>query len=161
MFSGWLDRNSPPFVHCASRETFDLDSVQQFSGQKDYGFYDINLVGTNSVDAIMDLFAKTMRFPSYFGRNWDALIDLSTDLSWDRHPGYVTVIENADVLFSYPRAVLPTFLNVCKAISLRWQSKEDEYGNEIKPVPFHFLLVGAHGFCTQIEKLLGSPKPQF
>ncbi|QDU81619.1 Barstar (barnase inhibitor) [Polystyrenella longa] len=32
--------------------------------------------------AFLDHLAEVLEFPSYFGRNWDALSDCLTDLSW-------------------------------------------------------------------------------
>lgn len=39
--------------------------------------------------------ARALRFPDWFGGNWDALSDAIGDLSWLPAPGYVLVIENA------------------------------------------------------------------
>ena len=39
--------------------------------------------------------AEAMRFPGYFGHNWDALEECLTDLAWAPARGYVTVYEDA------------------------------------------------------------------
>jgi RNAse (barnase) inhibitor barstar len=39
--------------------------------------------------------AAALRFPDWFGRNWDALEDCLTDLSWLPADGYVLVFEQA------------------------------------------------------------------
>jgi hypothetical protein len=39
--------------------------------------------------------AKALAFPEWFGRNWDALEDCLTDLSWSPAAGYVLIFENA------------------------------------------------------------------
>jgi RNAse (barnase) inhibitor barstar len=33
-------------------------------------------------EALFDAYARALDFPDWFGRNWDALWDLLTDLSW-------------------------------------------------------------------------------
>jgi len=38
--------------------------------------------------------AQAMRFPSYFGHNWDAFEDCLTDLAWAPAPGYVLLYDD-------------------------------------------------------------------
>jgi hypothetical protein len=38
--------------------------------------------------------ASALRFPDWFGHNWDALEDCLTDLSWREAPAYVLLIDN-------------------------------------------------------------------
>lgn len=37
--------------------------------------------------------AAAMRFPAYFGRNWDAFEECVTDLAWTPAPGYVLLYD--------------------------------------------------------------------
>lgn len=43
---------------------------------------------------LLDSAARTMDFPTTFGRNWDALFDSMTDLSWASAPGYVLLYDH-------------------------------------------------------------------
>ena len=40
--------------------------------------------------------ARTLRFPDYFGHNWDAVYDCLTDLNWLPGAGYVLVFDGFD-----------------------------------------------------------------
>jgi hypothetical protein len=40
--------------------------------------------GVTNRDELFDVMAESLRFPIYFGRNWDALSDCLRDLSWLR-----------------------------------------------------------------------------
>ena len=44
---------------------------------------------------VFDAFARALAFPDWFGRNWDALEDCLTDLSWRDAAGYVLLLEGA------------------------------------------------------------------
>ncbi|MCD6041278.1 MAG: hypothetical protein K0R40_881 [Burkholderiales bacterium] len=46
-------------------------------------------------DVLLANFAAALEFPDWFGRNWDALEDCLSDLSWRDAPGYVLLLENA------------------------------------------------------------------
>lgn len=39
--------------------------------------------------------SKTMRFPEWFGGNWDALADCLKDLSWLQAKGWVVILERS------------------------------------------------------------------
>jgi hypothetical protein len=42
--------------------------------------------------------ARALRFPNYFGRNWDAVYDCLTDFNWLPAAGYVLVLDGFDHL---------------------------------------------------------------
>ena len=42
--------------------------------------------------------ARALRFPDYFGHNWDAVYDCLTDLNWLPATGYVLVLDGFDQL---------------------------------------------------------------
>lgn len=42
---------------------------------------------------VFDAFARALAFPDWFGRNWDALEDCLTDLSWRAGGGHVLLME--------------------------------------------------------------------
>jgi hypothetical protein len=53
---------------------------------------------------VFEVFARALDFPDWFGRNWDAMEDCLTDLSWREADGHVLLLEGepeamlADVL---------------------------------------------------------------
>lgn len=54
--------------------------------------------GLNGKAATLDAIAELLRFPSYFGRNLDALYDCLTDLSWLPAGEHVLVWVGAEAL---------------------------------------------------------------
>ena len=47
---------------------------------------------------VLDAFASALRFPDWFGGNWDGLADCLTDLSWLEAPGYLLVLRPAPAI---------------------------------------------------------------
>jgi len=45
---------------------------------------------------VFDAFSQALAFPDWFGRNWDALEDCLTDLSWREGAGHVLLLEGAE-----------------------------------------------------------------
>ncbi|WJV50068.1 barstar family protein [Streptomyces flavofungini] len=53
----------------------------------------LDLTGVHDKGAFMDRCADALTLPDWFGRNWDALADCLTDLSWaDDAPGRLLVV---------------------------------------------------------------------
>ncbi len=96
----------------------------------------------------VDLFAeaaRALRFPDYFGANWDALSDCLTDLSWVPAPAYLLVVEHADqVLVDEPPDRLEVWRRVLSETARVWGEpvQAGEWWDR-PPVPFTVLLVAA------------------
>lgn len=52
---------------------------------------EIDVTGADK-HAVLERFAEALRFPSWFGRNWDALYDCLVDLSWLETPGHAVIV---------------------------------------------------------------------
>lgn len=71
--------------------------------------------GITSKAALLDALAVNLRFPEYFGRNWDALWECICDLSW-LPPGDV-ILSHRDLPLVGDRTLLPTYLSIlCEAV---------------------------------------------
>ena len=69
-------------------------------------------------EALLGSVAAALRFPSWFGGNWDALEDCLGDLSWSDAEGHVLVVEN-------PQAgdELGIFIDVLRASAEHWAGR--------------------------------------
>ncbi|MGH8670377.1 MAG: barstar family protein [Burkholderiales bacterium] len=45
---------------------------------------------------VFEAFSRALAFPDWFGRNWDALEDCLTDLSWHEAAGHLVLLEGND-----------------------------------------------------------------
>lgn len=75
-------------------------------------------LGLKNKDALLDAIAAELRFPDYFGRNWDALDECITDLSW-LPPGDVALIHR-DLPLSDNRASLSIYLSILRKAVRNW-----------------------------------------
>jgi Barstar (barnase inhibitor) len=62
-------------------------------------------------------------FPTYYGQNWDALVDCLSDLSW------VTASRFAFVIRGHPKGEdWDTLLECLEDVSSRWRERDDTSG---------------------------------
>jgi len=58
----------------------------------------VSLAGVRDKETLLDAFSLALAFPGWFGRNWDALEDCLTDLSWRPGAGHVLLVERFEAL---------------------------------------------------------------
>jgi RNAse (barnase) inhibitor barstar len=95
----------------------------------------IDLAKVRSKRSLLAALARALEFPDWFGRNWDALQDCLTDLSWRPAPGYVVVLENCENLAASAPEAFETTLEVFRRAARWWAGEQ---------VPF-WVLVGGVG----------------
>jgi hypothetical protein len=81
--------------------------------------------------ALFAEFKRQLKFPPYFGRNWDAFEECLTDLEWLPGCGYVIVVRAADKLLSKSEIV--------DATAEHWATPSFRPRRE--PVSFHVVFV--------------------
>ncbi|WP_405949803.1 barstar family protein [Streptomyces prunicolor] len=88
-------------------------------------------------------FARTLEFPGYFGRNWDAMVDCLDDLhgSWHGGRGIAVVIGDADLLLDAGH--LRLFVSVLCQAAARANSAVDADGEpwDRPAIAQHFAFV--------------------
>lgn len=56
----------------------------------------VDLSTTRDKEQMLDCIAKALRFPEWFGQNWDALADSLLDMGWLPAAGYVVILDHCD-----------------------------------------------------------------
>jgi hypothetical protein len=96
---GWLehlqDAHGPRF-HFVGNDPRRLEDALKGAEQARLKVFRLDLSKATSSSSLMELVAAEMDFPSYFGKNWDALLDMMSDLSWwNEREGFLIVVEDS------------------------------------------------------------------
>jgi RNAse (barnase) inhibitor barstar len=153
----WTMQNAiPPWLVVATdsrRVDLMLSEVRRAAGLL------VTLDGSElrSESELFDKFAQSLRFPSYFGRNWDALEECLGDVyNWLRCGICVVSFMHPELILAQEPDSLETFLSVLHR-SAEWIAKpiSDEGVLNRPGVSLHFLFrtdrIGAAQFLHRIE----------
>jgi hypothetical protein len=80
----------------------------------------IIIEGCNTVESLFEQYYVKMRFPGYFGFNWNALIDLLTDLDWSESQYFFI---NHVGWFSFPMFEQEHYRLVIRDVNERWNAR--------------------------------------
>lgn len=76
--------------------------------------------GIKSKATLLDALSVALRFPDYFGANWDALDECIRDLSW--LPDGDVILRHEDLPLAEDRASLSTYLSILKDAVEKWNA---------------------------------------
>jgi hypothetical protein len=138
--------------HFVPPDVFDFASIESAAQKIGFVPYLVEAREVHSESALMDAFSTSMNLPSYFGRNWNALLDLTRDLSWTKAEGYVLIISGGDNLALLADDIFPALIEVLEATVRDWRDERGEFGERTGPVAFHVIFSGGEALK---ESLLG------
>jgi hypothetical protein len=81
----------------------------------------VSLAGASAKDALMARVAAALKFPQWFGGNWDALEDCLTDLAWSSAGGHVLLIEGAGEMSGDERGI---FIDILASAAAWWADRK-------------------------------------
>lgn len=105
-------------------------------------------------ESAMMAIERAMSFPSYFGRNWEALRDCLTDLSWIESSVVVLVINQAEVLQTDSEVVRKLHHCFIRAIEY-WRDPWDIGEIHRNVSRFHILLRAESSALAALQAHLG------
>ncbi len=90
----------------------------------------VDVAGTRDKAGLLDAFARDLSFPSWVGRNWDALDDALRDLSWwaPGERGRAIIVAGAGRLDDALDAEWPTLCDVLTTATERWSETSTPLG---------------------------------
>jgi RNAse (barnase) inhibitor barstar len=108
-------------------------SVKQAAGYCKLEYFQVELKQVKDKAGLLDQVAREMDLPDYFGRNWDALNDCLTDLSWRPAAGYVVLFNDFQRFANVAPADAETARRIFDASAAYWKQKK---------APFFVVLCG-------------------
>lgn len=88
-----------------------------------YCVFRIDLSQAQDKQGLLEIIAKTMGFPEWFGHNWDALLDCLADLGWRPAEGYLVILEHCDGIHGRAESDFVQTLQVFEAAANEWRDQ--------------------------------------
>lgn len=82
----------------AYRLSLPLDMLGAAARHEEFHFVEVDCAEVYDKDTLIAALAEALKFPDWFGGNWDALEDCLMDLTWIDAPGYVLVLKDCDAI---------------------------------------------------------------
>ena len=107
------------YVDAGGREAL-ADAAERL----EFAFVRIDLHGCADKEAVLERMAQALDFPEWFGRNWDALTDCLSDLSWLPAPGYVLLLDHTHDWKQADPVGFDVLLEIGNEVAARWAEHE-------------------------------------
>ena len=101
----------------------DTAAMAEAGASLDFAVARAELDGCIDKAAVLAVLGSALRFPDWFGGNWDALADSLGDLSWWPAPGYLLLVEGAGELRSADADVFDTLLAILNEAAADWRER--------------------------------------
>ncbi len=98
----------------------DREDLVEAANVLQYAVVPVDLRGCEDGGTGLSRIAEALRFPEWFGGNWDALADCLNDLSWWPSEGYVLVLEHASEWRAHDRESFDMALEILGEAAARW-----------------------------------------
>jgi len=104
------------------RTSIDNDEITAAGKTVGLNVFKLNLSSARGKSDLLDRFAKALRFPVYFRKNWDALNDCLTDLQWLDGKGWVVVVANAQSFADKHEEEFTTAIEILTGAAEHWRA---------------------------------------
>lgn len=105
----------------------DLDAIELASQQSDAYYCAIDLRHCQSRNQTLEIVAAAFQFPPSFGKNWDALADYLSDLSWLASDAFVVCFANADSYRDAHEEDFRTLIEILEEASSVWSEQKSPF----------------------------------
>ena len=130
-------------VYAVSGNVSDIQRAARAAG---HSIAKLDLKKAAGKSGLLRLIARELKFPKYFGQNWDALHDCLTDLSWHDANGHTLILLNAKTFAERHKEAFDTAIEIFKNAADHWRTRDK---------PFWVLVQTAKDWNPGLPKLDG------
>jgi hypothetical protein len=117
-------------------------------------FAELDCRRMTTLDELYSEFARILRFPDYFGRNWPAFDECVADLEWLPAPGYIIFLQNAELLLAADPEERGPFFRIIKSAANEWATPITGTDWDRPALPFHMLLDVPAGSIPRVRQMV-------
>jgi RNAse (barnase) inhibitor barstar len=101
------------------------DKKQLMSAAKAGGLaaFRVNLAKAGDKEQMLAAIAKALKFPDWFGHNFDALADCLADMSWKPAEGYLVLLEHCDGIHGKAEENFVSTLQIFEQAASDWREE--------------------------------------
>lgn len=81
----------------------------------------VDLGAASNKDEMLAAIARALRFPEWFGHNWDALTDCLLDMAWLPASGYVIILDHCDGIHGRAEADFVKLMQMFQEAASTWR----------------------------------------
>lgn len=81
----------------------------------------IDLAATRSKDEMLNAIGRALRFPEWFGHNWDALTDSLLDMGWLPATGYMVILDHCDGIHGHAEGDFVKLMQIFQEAAATWR----------------------------------------
>lgn len=138
-----IDMEHGPGVYLLDSRLPAAETAREIE-RRGFNVVTIDGAAVSDKEAFLRATADGLRFPAYFGENWDAFEECLTDLSWMPAKANVLVLDRFDHFVSGNRSQWEIALDILRSAVEHWQSTD---------TPMYVLLRGIEAATLDLPSL--------
>ena len=121
----------------------DTGIIRQIEGEK-----------CGTLDNLFLEFARTFKFPDYFGNNWAAFDECLNDLDWLSNDVYLLFLTDVDKVLTLSENSFNVFIETLSRSVKEWTEGRNYDSFPTPPTPFHIVFHCTNGKESEVETRL-------
>jgi RNAse (barnase) inhibitor barstar len=105
----------------------DLEAIELAAQHNDAHFSAIDLQHCHGKLQLLEAIANALNFPPSFGKNWDALADYLSDLSWLASDAFVLCFSHTERYRDAHEEEFKTLIEILEEASSSWSEQENPF----------------------------------
>jgi RNAse (barnase) inhibitor barstar len=115
-------------------ELHDRETCVEAAASLDFALVPIDFTSCRDKDDALERIAQALRFPDWFGGNWDALGDCLGDLSWWPARGYMLLFDRIGEWRAADADAFVVLLDVVSGAGMQWRDARVSFW-AVMPLP--------------------------